>query len=100
MENIKGVKIIINKEEYLNSNMKIGQKFFYKCLRGKYNEIPDLFNNNCDCCKKIIHECPNFNKIFYPIFEQPVKNNLENEPEKNGAILTSVPALLPVLLKN
>ncbi|XWV24992.1 putative phospholipase D/nuclease [Tupanvirus deep ocean] len=89
LENTKGVKIIINKEEYLNSNMQKGQKFFYKCLRGKYNEIPDLFNTNCFCCKKNVINCPNFNKIFSPIF---ATDNLEkkicDDNRKNGAILT------------
>ena len=64
LENIKGVKIIINKEEYLNSNMQTAQKFTYKCLRGCYNSIPDLFTIDCDCCKSNIVNCNNFNKIF------------------------------------
>lgn len=77
----KGVKIIINKEEYLNSNMKKSQRFFYKCLRGRYNDIPDLFNINCECCKKFVKNCNNFNNIFEPISKN-------NDSEKNGAILT------------
>lgn len=82
LENIDGVKIIINKEEYLNPNMEIGQKFFYQCLRGKYNEIPDMFNSKCKCCeKKNILKCPNFCKIFGNISENGSNINM-------GAILT------------
>ena len=89
LENIKGVKIIINKEEYLNSNMKIGRKFYYKCLRGRYNEVTDLFNINCECCKKFVRDCPNFNKIFSPIFiDKKLSENLSDDIEKNGAIIT------------
>jgi hypothetical protein len=89
LENILGSKIIINKEEYLNSDMEIGQKFFYQCLRGKYNEIPDMFNSKCKCCAKIMYKCSNFCKIFGNI-----KNNNNNcslndtVDNKIGSILT------------
>lgn len=82
LENSKGVKIIINKEEYLNSSMEIGKKFFYKCLRGKYNEIPDMFVDKCICCTKQIDQCVNFTNIFGN------KILAENISIKSGAILT------------
>lgn len=82
LENIKGVKIIINKEEYLNSNMEIGQKFFYKCLRGKYNSIPDMFNIDCLCCKKNMFNCNNFKTIFGN------QLGINNDNDRSGAILT------------
>jgi hypothetical protein len=74
--NLNGAKIIINKEEYLNSNMEKGKKYFYKCLRGRYNDISDMFDKICKCCNKIMIECDKFKNIFGPI-----KN-------KSGAILT------------
>jgi phosphatidylserine/phosphatidylglycerophosphate/cardiolipin synthase-like enzyme len=40
---LKGVKIIVNKEEYLHPDMNGGQKYWHSKLRHKYNSIPDLF---------------------------------------------------------
>lgn len=76
LDNTKGTKIIVNKEEFLSTKMKEGQKFFYKCLRGKYNDIPDIFESQCSCCLKKIKLCANFTKTFGTI------------NQKNGAILT------------
>ena len=65
LKDVKGVKIIINKEEYLSSKMQIGQKFFYKCLRGKYHDMSDMFGtHSCGCCSKNMLQCANFNKVF------------------------------------
>ncbi|BCS83174.1 putative phospholipase D/nuclease [Cotonvirus japonicus] len=75
----KGVKIIVNKEEFLNPEMEISKKYFYRSLHEKYNKIPNIFNVKCLCCKKIMTNCPNFNKIF--------NDNTECD-SKNSAILT------------
>ena len=80
LENICGAKIIINKEEFLSSKMVTGKKFYYKCLRGRYNDIPDMFASECLCCSKSIMNCDYFKKIFGTI------NNLDKN--KDGSILT------------
>lgn len=64
LKNIDGIKIIVNKEEYLNSDMINKQSYFYKSLRYDYNKLPDLFESMCSCCSKKISECDNFNDIF------------------------------------
>lgn len=76
LDNLSGAKIIVNKEEYLNNNMQAGKKFFYQCLRGKYNDIPDMFDINCSCCSKSTDLCDNFKKNFGDL------------NKKAGAILT------------
>ncbi|AGF85306.1 hypothetical protein QJ854_gp476 [Moumouvirus goulette] len=73
-----GCKIIINKEEFLCSNMVLGSKSYYKSLRDKYDKLPDIFKNNCICCNKKITECSNFNEII----------GLDNKNNKEGAVLT------------
>lgn len=47
---IKGVKIVINKEEYLNSKIITSNNFFYTKLREKYDNISDMFGLPCECC--------------------------------------------------
>jgi phosphatidylserine/phosphatidylglycerophosphate/cardiolipin synthase-like enzyme len=81
LENTKGVKIIVNKEEYLSSKMIIGQRIFYKCLRENYNKMHDFFAITCGCCNVTIHSCKNFKKNFSNDFDCDVNN-------KSGAILT------------
>lgn len=76
----KGVKIIVNKEEYLNSNMTLGQRFCYQCLRGKYNDVTDLLKVDCECCQKNVKECQNFIKIFDKL--------CDDSSERDHAILT------------
>lgn len=82
LSSTKGVKLIINKEEYLNSDMEIGKKFHYKCLRGKYNEIPDLFDTKCSHCNKLIYGCQNF------IDQIGNFADTNTNTDKKGAILT------------
>lgn len=81
LENIKGIKIIVNKEEFLNSEMDLSQRFFYKCLRGKYDGMNDMFDMQCECCCRNIKNCINFSKLFGDIVKT-------NNDDKNGAILT------------
>lgn len=94
LENIKGAKIIINKEEYLNPKMEKGQQFFYRCLRGRYNDIPDMFESICKCCSKNMLQCQNFCKIFGNINTEYISTNIQSETDthnkgnKKGAILT------------
>lgn len=85
LEDKKGIKIIINKEEYISSKMESGQKFYYKCLRGKYNDLPDLFQTNCSCCQNQMMKCPKFIDLLGQIFDH---ENTNNNLCKNGAILT------------
>ncbi|AEQ32649.1 phospholipase D nuclease [Acanthamoeba polyphaga mimivirus] len=73
-----GCKIIVNKEEFLNSNMEISDRPYYKSLRNKYHNLPDIFNVNCICCNNKILKCNNFNNIFGDL----------NHTDKKGAILT------------
>lgn len=101
LENIKGVKIIINKEEYISSKMQSGQKFSNKCLQGRYNEIPDFFENNCGCCNIKMCQCQNFRNIFEDCINHDNNDNIfQNElndsrkkdssviSRRSGAILT------------
>lgn len=83
LESKMGVKIIVNKEEYLNSKMELGQKYYYKCLRGCYKEIPDLFLATCGCCEKSINLCDKTKNILGINFD-------EKSPmiSKTGSILT------------
>lgn len=71
-----GIKIIVNKEEYLNSTIINKQNYFYKSLRYDYSKLPDLFESICSCCSKKIQECDNFNNKFNVNYDQ------------KGAILT------------
>lgn len=80
LEDKKGIKIIINKEEYISSKMESGQKFYYKCLRGKYNDLPDLFHLNCNCCQNQMIQCSKFMDLFGQVSI--------DENNQNGAILT------------
>ncbi|QGR53967.1 phospholipase domain-containing protein [Moumouvirus maliensis] len=73
-----GCKIIVNKEEFLSSNMILGSKSYYKSLRDKYDSLPDILENNCLCCNKKITECNKFSEII----------GLNNKNNKEGAVLT------------
>ncbi len=76
LQKLKGVKIIVNKEEFLSRKMKKYQQNFYQNLRNSYDTIPDILRKQCLCCKKEINQCCKFNKLV---------GKLEN---KEGAILT------------
>lgn len=80
LENIAGSKIIINKEEYLSSKMLSGKKYYYKCLRGRYDDIPDMFGTNCLCCSKAMTDCDNFKK--------KIGGDIGRTRKNEGAILT------------
>ena len=71
---IKGVKIIVNKEEYLSSKTYIGKKSYNKCMHNKYDSIPDLTEDKT--VRQKFHDI--LNKT---INEKDIKN-------KDGAILT------------
>lgn len=64
LEKSKGVKIIVNKEEFLSSKMEKSKLNFYKNLRGKYDNIKnmfedktvlssDIFNNYFNCVEGV-----------------------------------------------
>jgi len=59
-----GVKIIINKEEYLRVDTDAGKKFFYKNLRSRYDGLDDWFASVCDFCCGPFGSCAHFNEIF------------------------------------
>jgi hypothetical protein len=60
----KGVKIVVNKEEYLRPDTRVGKRDFYRKLRMKYNELDDLFKTDCVSCSKPFISCEHFVKIF------------------------------------
>ncbi len=97
LENIKGVKIIVNKEEYISSKMQTGQKFSNKCLQGRYNDIPDFFENVCDCCGLTMRSCKNFKTYLNDCVDadnelkkKSSDNMIKDVPtiSRSGAILT------------
>ena len=69
----RGIKIIVNKEEFLNPEMEISQRFFYQILHNKYNNLPNIFESECLCCQKKMTLCPKFKNIFGEI--SPSDNN-------------------------
>jgi phosphatidylserine/phosphatidylglycerophosphate/cardiolipin synthase-like enzyme len=79
LEKKSGVKLIINKEEFLNSNLENSQRFYHKCLRGRYNELHDLFDSNCKCCDGKIIDCDKFKETL---------GNITTDENKSGAVLT------------
>lgn len=78
LEKIKGVKIIVNKEEYLNSTMTKSNSFFFKVLRRTYDSVPDILLAKCDCCNVKIIDCLKLGTSIAPIFNKKI----------NGSILT------------
>jgi hypothetical protein len=61
LKSCSGVKIIINREEYLDRKSEAGSKQNYVTLRKLYRELPDLFESKCKCCNKKVSECTIFN---------------------------------------
>ena len=77
LEKLKGVKIIVSKEEFISSKMQISKRYYYRNLRNSYDKLPDLFESVCHCCKKNMVNCPFFIKKIGKV------DNI-----KNGGILT------------
>ncbi|AKI80115.1 putative phospholipase D/nuclease [Acanthamoeba polyphaga mimivirus] len=75
----KGIKIIVNKEEFLNPNMEIAKKNYYCTLRSKYQSLPNMFTSKCYCCNDSITNCKKFNKIF---------GSISMSENNNSAVLT------------
>jgi len=76
LETRDGVKIIVNKEEYLSTNMRISRKKYYQNIHIQYNKLMDFFSIKCLCCQKYQYQCPKFQKIF---------GQIEN---KDGSVIT------------
>ena len=80
----KGIKIIVNKEDFLKGESDIGQKPFYCSMRAIYEELPNLSNAICPLCKpeknniKHLHECGHLSSIFH----------LSNVAKDDNAIMT------------
>lgn len=64
LEGLHGVKIIVNKEIFLNQRMKKSQYFHYGYIRGCYNSMNDLLECECLCCNKSIKSCNNFLQVI------------------------------------
>lgn len=72
LEKKSGVKIIINKEEYLSSKMSLSKKPYYKNITNKYREISSLHD--------VISTCRN-------IFPDEIVNEINLE-KRDAGILT------------
>ncbi|CAH6420072.1 Hypothetical protein MVR_LOCUS27 [uncultured virus] len=66
LERMRGVKIIVSKEEFLNPKMQSAQRFSYSCIRGCYNALSDLSKAMCTCCPEptVASLCPNYRHTF------------------------------------
>lgn len=76
-----GVKIIVNKEEYLRADTQSGKRLFYQGLRNKYNNLDDMFKSDCPMCDLPLISCKHFVKMFKHI-------KTEDLIAKDGAVLS------------
>jgi hypothetical protein len=81
LKNKLGVKIIVNKEEYLSSLLDRGKYSFYVDLRATYNKIPDLFSEDFMKTENLTdaQTVQSFKKIF---------GEIRQEDHQKGSILT------------
>lgn len=77
LESKRGVKIIVNKEEFLNPRLTKGQSFHYGCVRGAYGDMNDLAMIVCLCCNKPTSTCPNYlNVIGTRLHDVPIEGSI------------------------